>query len=39
VVCLKGKGYSITWPTSIGIRPWENGKGRRMAQTRIWSSG
>lgn len=27
VVCVRGKGYSITWPTEIGIRPWEAGKG------------
>ena len=27
IACLTGKGYSITWPDSAGIRPWENGRG------------
>ena len=27
VVCVRGKGYSITWPREIGIRPWETGQG------------
>jgi quercetin dioxygenase-like cupin family protein len=27
VLCVSGKGYSITWPKEIGIRPWEDGKG------------
>ena len=27
LVCLKGKGYTCTWPTELGTRPWEAGKG------------
>ncbi len=27
VVCVGGRGYSITWPKELGIRPWETGKG------------
>jgi hypothetical protein len=27
LVCVRGKGYLITWPREAGIRPWENGKG------------
>ncbi len=27
LVCLKGKGYSLTWPLALGKRPWEAGKG------------
>ncbi|MFC1958470.1 cupin domain-containing protein [Chloroflexota bacterium] len=27
LVCLKGKGYSHTWPLGLGKRPWETGKG------------
>ena len=27
LICLKGKGYTYTWPESLGMRPWENGKG------------
>jgi quercetin dioxygenase-like cupin family protein len=26
LICLKGKGYTYTWPTAIGPRPWEAGK-------------
>ena len=27
LLCLSGKGYSITWPTNAGTKPWENGNG------------
>ncbi|MDE2838740.1 MAG: cupin domain-containing protein [Chloroflexota bacterium] len=27
IVCLSGKGYSITWPRETGTQPWKNGKG------------
>ena len=27
IVCLSGKGYSITWPREAGTQPWKNGKG------------
>ncbi len=27
LLCLGGKGYSITWPKQAGTRPWEEGKG------------
>jgi quercetin dioxygenase-like cupin family protein len=27
LVCLRGKGYLITWPREAGIRPWETGNG------------
>lgn len=30
VLCVRGKGYSITWPKEIGIRPWESGKGHMV---------
>jgi len=26
LICLKGKGYTYTWPEALGMRPWENGK-------------
>lgn len=25
LLCLAGKGYTLTWPTSAGTRPWESG--------------
>jgi quercetin dioxygenase-like cupin family protein len=27
LVCLRGKGYLITWPREVGVRPWESGNG------------
>jgi quercetin dioxygenase-like cupin family protein len=30
LVCLKGKGYTYTWPESLGMRPWENGMADRV---------
>lgn len=30
LVCIKGKGYTYTWPESLGIRPWENGNGDKV---------
>jgi quercetin dioxygenase-like cupin family protein len=26
LICLKGKGYTYTWPEALGSRPWEAGK-------------
>ena len=25
LICLKGKGYTYTWPEKVGERPWETG--------------
>jgi len=25
LVCMKGKGYTYTWPTSLGVTPWKDG--------------
>ena len=30
LVCLKGKGYTYTWPESLGTRPWEAGRGDKV---------
>jgi len=30
LICLKGKGYTYTWPESLGMRPWEAGKGDQV---------
>ncbi len=30
LICLKGKGYTHTWPTSLGTRPWESGKADQV---------
>ena len=27
LVCIKGKGYTYTWPEHAGVTPWKDGKG------------
>ena len=26
LICLKGKGYTYNWPSSLGLTPWKDGK-------------
>ncbi len=30
LVCLKGKGYTYTWPRSDGMTPWKDGKTKNV---------
>ncbi|HEX5282073.1 MAG TPA: cupin domain-containing protein [Micropepsaceae bacterium] len=30
LVCLKGKGYTYTWPRTIGMTPWKDGKADQV---------
>jgi len=30
LVCIKGKGFSYTWPDRLGMRPWEAGLGAQV---------
>jgi quercetin dioxygenase-like cupin family protein len=30
LICIKGKGYTCTWPEHLGHRPWEAGKGDQV---------
>ncbi len=30
LVCLKGKGYTYTWPRSEGMTPWKDGKTQNI---------
>jgi hypothetical protein len=30
LVCLRGKGYSYTWPDSLGTQPWADGLGDKV---------
>lgn len=32
LVCLKGKGFSVTWPTDLGTQPWAAGQGELVKQ-------
>jgi quercetin dioxygenase-like cupin family protein len=30
LICLKGQGYTYTWPEECGVNPWENGHADRV---------
>ncbi|MEA2977067.1 MAG: hypothetical protein QOF19_2587 [Alphaproteobacteria bacterium] len=30
LICLKGGGYTYTWPESLGAQPWAAGKGEKV---------
>jgi hypothetical protein len=30
LICIKGKGFSLTWPDALGPTPWADGKGDRV---------
>jgi quercetin dioxygenase-like cupin family protein len=30
LICVKGKGYSYTWPEALGTTPWKDGKGDKV---------
>jgi mannose-6-phosphate isomerase-like protein (cupin superfamily) len=30
LICIKGKGYTYTWPERAGERPWESGKADQV---------
>ncbi len=30
LVCIKGKGYSVTWPDTLGMQPWKTGVGEQV---------
>ena len=30
IICLKGRAYTFNWPTDVGTRPWEAGKGEQV---------
>jgi hypothetical protein len=30
LICIKGKGYSYTWPDALGPTPWRDGKAERI---------
>lgn len=32
LICLRGKGYTLTWPRELGTRPWEAGKGDQVVR-------
>ena len=31
LVCVKGKGYTYTWPEMLGTTPWKNGKADKIS--------
>ncbi len=32
LVCIKGKGFSYTWPDRLGMRPWQEGRSDGVRQ-------
>ena len=30
LICVKGKGYTYTWPEALGTQPWKNGKAEMV---------
>ena len=30
LICVKGKGYTYTWPDALGITPWQDGKSDKV---------
>ena len=32
LVCIKGKGFSCTWPDTLGMKPWQDGHGEDVKQ-------
>ena len=30
LICLKGKGYTYTWPEHLGVNPWKDGKAAQI---------
>ena len=30
LICLKGKGYTYTWPERLGVTPWKDGKADQI---------
>lgn len=30
LICVKGKGYTYTWPEGLGMTPWADGKGDKV---------
>ena len=30
LICLTGKGYTYTWPATLGQTPWKDGKGDQV---------
>ena len=35
LICLKGKGYTYTWPEQAGVTPWKDGKERSDQARRL----
>lgn len=39
LICVKGRGYTYNWPTSVGKRPWETGHGDVVERVDYVSGG
>ena len=32
LICIKGKGYTYTWPSTLGPHPWKDGKEKEIVR-------
>ena len=39
LVCVRGEGYTLAWPRTSGMRPWENGRGDTVVRTSYGPGG
>lgn len=39
LICLKGEGYTYTWPRSLGPTPWKDGKGDQVLRQEYRAGG
>ena len=39
LICVKGKGYTYTWPEALGTTPWKDGESRQGAAPGLRAGG
>lgn len=39
LICLSGQGYTFTWPSELGPRPWQNGNGDKVERQDYQAGG
>ncbi len=39
LICIRGKGYTVTWPVEDGTHPWESGKGEVVEKQEYVAGG
>jgi hypothetical protein len=39
LICIRGKGYTMAWPRTAGIQPWESGNGEMVEKQEYVAGG